>query len=380
MSLVLYSASAGSGKTYTLTVEYIKLALQEVERRGYFRRILAVTFTTKAAEEMRSRIIEYLHDIANYHQLSPSSQLEIRKIMDTILGDYQAKNNQITESELIRRAKDTEQQLLQDYGLFSVMTIDSFVQRLSSSFIEELHLPSQFEVLLDSNQLMNELLDQLVDKVNQQGDPVITNLLVDFAKNEVNEGRSWNILRQNLHDFLKICLNEDYLAIKQDMEPLQMADFLEIEQRLVLAMNDINSRLLQLAAQFLQILADAGIEGDMLSNKKNSVAFYFSRIIANCEFEEHELATLRSSAASGQWTAKSQEDSIKDAVNAISTQLVDCAREFLDIYDANVSTYLLYKLIKKDIKKIALLATITDELYQYQEDNAAGSISEFSKR
>ena len=66
MSIRLYSASAGSGKTYTLTIEYIKLALQEEEKRGYFRRILAVTFTIKAAEEMRSRIIEYLTCLSEY--------------------------------------------------------------------------------------------------------------------------------------------------------------------------------------------------------------------------------------------------------------------------------------------------------------------------
>ncbi|MFM7019694.1 MAG: UvrD-helicase domain-containing protein, partial [Aquirufa sp.] len=176
MSLQLYSASAGSGKTYTLTVEYIKLALREVERRGYFRRILAVTFTTKAAEEMRSRIIEFLHGIASINQLPEKEQQGFRSIIDSILTDYVAENTFITEDELIRRAKDTQQLLLQDYGLFSVMTIDSFVQRLSTTFIEELHLPSQFEVLLDSNQLMNELLDQLLDKVNHHGDPIITNL------------------------------------------------------------------------------------------------------------------------------------------------------------------------------------------------------------
>ncbi len=380
MSLVLYSASAGSGKTYTLTMEYIKLALQEVEWRGYFRRILAVTFTTKAAEEMRTRILDYLQDMANYHQLPVDKQRDVKAMMDSILADYAAENRTISESELIQRAKVTQQQILQDYGLFSVMTIDSFVQRLSSSFIEELHLPSQFEVLLDSNQLMNELLDQLVDKVNLHGDVVITNLLIDFARNEVNEGRSWNLLRQNLHDFLKICLKEDYYAIKPEMDPLNIGDFLQIEQQLKQQMNDVNEHLLQLAAQFLQVLSDANIAGDMLSNKKNSVASYFSRIIEAGEFQEHDLATLRSSAASGQWTSKTQDESIKASVNAISPQLVEVASQFLEFYDTNSSRYFLFKFIKKDLKKIALLATITDELHQYQDNHSVVSISEFSKR
>ena len=64
--ITLFSASAGSGKTYTLTIEYIKMALCEVESKGYFRRILAVTFTIKAAEEMRQRILQFLAGISDY--------------------------------------------------------------------------------------------------------------------------------------------------------------------------------------------------------------------------------------------------------------------------------------------------------------------------
>ena len=91
MSILLYSASAGSGKTYTLTIEYLKLALQEEEKRGYFRRILAVTFTIKAAEEMRSRIIEYLTGIAEYplfENFSSNQVSQFSTIIDTIYDDF----------------------------------------------------------------------------------------------------------------------------------------------------------------------------------------------------------------------------------------------------------------------------------------------------
>jgi len=231
------------------------------------------------------------------------------------------------------------------------MTIDSFVQRLSSTFIEELNLPSQFEVLLDSNQLMDELLDQLLDKVNQQGDPIITNLLLDFAKSEVNEGRSWNLLRQNLHDFLKICLNEEYFTIKKEMDPLRIEDFLQIEKQLMAEMNEVNSKLIHLASQFLNVLKEAGVEGDMLSNGKKSVASYFNRIVESGEFEEHSLSYLRSSVVSGVWTAKGQVEPIKSTIAGIAPQLVEIGSEFIDFYDLHSTRYFLFKLIKKDIKK-----------------------------
>lgn len=380
MSLQLYSASAGSGKTYTLTIEYIKLALQEVESRGYFRRILAVTFTTKAAEEMRSRIIEFLHGIASIKTSEAEAQAEFQAIIDIIQVDYRLRQIHISDDELIRRAQFTEQQLLQDYGLFSVMTIDSFVQRLSSTFIEELNLPSQFEVLLDSNQLMDNLLDQLLDKVNRQGDPIITKLIIDFAKSEVGEGRSWNQLRKKLHDFLKICLNEDYYVVKKEMDSLRITDFLEIERQIAVSMDTINAQLITLASQFVFTLSEAGIQGDMLAYGKNSCAGYFAKIVASGYFEEHKLTYLRASLISGIWTSKGQEPSIVTQINAIGIRLSEIGNEFVVLYDSAVSRYFLFKLIKKDLKKIALLASITDELHQYQHDRSAVSISEFSKR
>ena len=88
--ITLFSASAGSGKTYTLTIEYLKMALSEVETKGYFRRILAVTFTIKAAEEMRQRILQFLSGIAdypNFHSTSVEDQPKFVSILTKIQQD-----------------------------------------------------------------------------------------------------------------------------------------------------------------------------------------------------------------------------------------------------------------------------------------------------
>ncbi len=108
MSIKLFSASAGSGKTFTLTLEYIKLALREEDRRGYFRRILAVTFTIKAAEEMRSRIIEFLHGISN-----PRNAAD-HEILDLIYNDFQKDGINLTRTNISKRAYVALQQILQD--------------------------------------------------------------------------------------------------------------------------------------------------------------------------------------------------------------------------------------------------------------------------
>ena len=167
--LKLFSASAGAGKTYTLTINYITLALSEVDPKGYFRKILAVTFTNKAAEEMKKRIVEFLFSISQnkfFEKTDVKNYEKSEEIITKILSELN--NDKISKDELINRANQTLHQMLQDYGLFSVMTIDAFVQKLSQSFIEELNLPDQFEVVLDNKKLLTDLIDEILDKINQK--------------------------------------------------------------------------------------------------------------------------------------------------------------------------------------------------------------------
>ena len=113
----IYRSSAGSGKTYQLAVEYLKLILKE---DGDFRRILAVTFTNKATNEMKARIIEYLFNITKNEGN--------KSLIETL-----CKELMLDEIQLIERAKKTLKKLLHGYSYFSVSTIDSFFQKVISA-------------------------------------------------------------------------------------------------------------------------------------------------------------------------------------------------------------------------------------------------------
>lgn len=374
MSLKLFSASAGSGKTFTLTLEYIKLALREEDKRGYFRRILAVTFTIKAAEEMRTRIIDFLHRMSN-----PKSASDY-EILDLVFSDFQKEGINLTQADLSNRALVALQQILQDYGLFSVMTIDSFVQRLSSTFIEELNLPSQFEVILDSNGLMDQLIDQLLEKVNRLGDPVLTDLLIDFAKNEVTEGRSWNLLRTNLHQFLRISLDESFHHIKPHLDVFSMNDFVTIENQIKTQIGQIEESLLKLASDFLSYINPLQFPDDYFSGGRFSSVHYFRKLYKNKKPSEFVFTSLKKSIESNQWAASKIDKKSAAEINDLADSLQEIGRSFVDLYEANYHRNQLLLWIARDIKKIALLASISEELLDYQNENAAVSISEFSKR
>lgn len=383
MSIVLYSASAGSGKTYTLTLEYIQLAIAENEPRGYFRRILAVTFTIKAAEEMRSRILEYLTGISEYPSFSsfgPSQQKEYLEIILSIQQGLKKSGVEIDLNEISRRASRAIQQILQDYGLFSVMTIDSFVQRLSSSFIEELNLPNQFEVILDINNLISSLIDQLLEKVNKAGDPQLTNLMLYFANTEVLEGRNWNLIRKSLHDFFKICFQEDFLKVQNHINSFSIANFLQIEQQIISSTAAILKELAEMALQITQLVDTTNAVDENFANGKNGPISYFRKFSLNPFFEIKNFNYLSKAITSHKWHAANLMSDIESQIKNISDELTIRASEFLSLYEENLPKYLLFGIIRKDIKKIALLASVSEELEIYQNENSAVSISEFSKR
>jgi superfamily I DNA/RNA helicase len=383
MSILLYSASAGSGKTYTLTIEYIKLALLEKEKRGYFRRILAVTFTIKAAEEMRTRIIEYLTGISEYPLFLNLSQDQVSQfslIINTIHQDFIISGDSISKEEISNRAKVTLQQILQDYGLFSVMTIDSFVQRLSASFVEELNLPSQFEVILDSNKLIKVLIDQLMDKVNLHGDPHLTSLILDYARNEVNEGRNWNLIRTGFHQYLKICFQEDFLRVQDHIRSFEITDFMTIENHIFHFVSSIQFELKEIASKIIMLVDSIQVADHEFVRGAKGPIYYFRKFILNAELEANKFTYLKEAISSGKWYSASASPLSKVQMDGIADQLSILSQSFVELHDQVINKYLLLLLITKDIKKIALLSTVVDELSIYQADNNAVSISEFSKK
>jgi len=383
MSIRLYSASAGSGKTYTLTIEYIKLALQEEEKRGYFRRILAVTFTIKAAEEMRSRIIEYLTGLSEYPLFPNCTQdqaSQFSKIMATIHQDFEKSGESISKEEISRRAQITLQQILQDYGLFSVMTIDSFVQRLSASFVEELNLPSQFEVILDSNKLIKDLIDQLMEKVNLHGDPHLTALILDYARNEVNEGRNWNLIRSGFHQYLKICLQEDFLQVQDHIRSFSITDFMTIENQILNFVSSIQNELKDIAEKIILLVDSIQLDESEFVRGAKGPIYYFKKFSLNPELESNKFTYLKEAVSSGKWYSTNSSPLSKLQIDGIADQLTILGQSFIDIHEEVINKYLLLLLIKKDIKKIALLSTLVEELSIYQSENNAVSISEFSKK
>ena len=147
---LVYKSSAGSGKTYTLSKNYIRLALKST---FYFKRILAVTFTNKAAEEMKSRILEMIDDIKK----GKEKQLIIE------FSQYYNVNHE----EIIERATKLQTSIIHNYSYFSISTIDTFFYGIIQSFTRDLKFRGVFNIEMDHELVINEVVERFLSNLEK---------------------------------------------------------------------------------------------------------------------------------------------------------------------------------------------------------------------
>lgn len=181
-SFHIYHASAGSGKTFTLVKSYLKQALQLPGKRG-FRKLLALTFTNKAVNEMKVRILRSL-DHFSQSPIPEMSQVLFRQLQEEL---------QLSEEVLRQRSAQLLKDILHNYAFFDISTIDRFNHRLIRTFSKDLGLPHTFEVLLDQDILVEEAVDRLLARSGTSKD--LTDFLIAYTLQNVEDDRSWDISR-----------------------------------------------------------------------------------------------------------------------------------------------------------------------------------------
>lgn len=232
----VYNASAGSGKTFTLVKEYLKVLLQS-EDIFRFQKILAITFTNKAAGEMKERVLQ---------NLEVFSEGEYNDLLEVIL-----KETSLDRTVVKERSKKLLDEILRNYAAFSITTIDSFTHKIIKSFAYDLGLPLNFEVEMDAVSLLNEAVDILISKIGT--DEALTKLLIDFSLDKADDDKSWDISRE-LNEFSKILLNEDDTKHFRKLADKQLADFTSLKAKLSKHQKKIKKRWKEIGEEALRLI------------------------------------------------------------------------------------------------------------------------------
>jgi ATP-dependent exoDNAse (exonuclease V) beta subunit len=245
----IFQASAGAGKTYQLVRRYLLLALAP---GSGFSSILAITFTNKATQEMKTRLLKQLLELSRQEQTVQN------------LAQDLAQELKLPPEKLAQRAHFVLREILHSYGAFSVSTIDSFNNRLVRSFSRDLGLSSQFEVTLDAQPLLEAAVDELLEKLTPQSP--LTRWLHSFGQERYEQGKRATY-RLLLLDAAADLLQETTLPYLLRLADWQLSDFDDLAQKLHKHYQQKLSKIKEAAQEELRFLAEKGLEDHHFSRK-----------------------------------------------------------------------------------------------------------------
>ena len=361
----LYTASAGSGKTYTLVREYLTLSL--FSENVSCKDILAVTFTNKAANEMKVKILSYLNGFicGNPDESMKNDLINALKI---------------DENTLIRRSKALYDNILHNYSDFNISTIDGFVQQVSRSFAKELNLPAQYRVLLDDDDLLDGLI-QCVDARIDKNDNSITEILTDFVDFQLDEENSLRI-DVLLRDFVAKLLKESAYRKGEilNLKELSGDEYLQTKDSLDGLYNKYKTNVLN----DIQIIRDFENEfaveiTDYNNGARGGLPSVLTKIEKDINVKPSLLVgTIISKIFCGDksWFSKSID---KLKVDDINKSGIDVLKLYGNLIENHKSLFLV-GLVRKNIYLYALRATLLSVINQYIDDTNKVHISEFNKR
>ena len=351
-SFSIYDASAGSGKTYALVKEYLKIILVAPKNDAY-RHILAITFTNKAVHEMKSRIVGSLSEFAKDEPSSKAQDLMQDLATDTELSIIQIK----TKSQQIIK------HIIHNYAAFDISTIDKFTHKVIRAFAHDLNLPMTFEVTLDTENLLVEAVDAIIAQAGE--DETLTKLLIDFTMEKTDDDKSWDISREILETG-RLVLNENNRNEITHFQDKSIAEFVEIKNKLAKTCKALEKESVVFAEEALVL-----IEKNEIDTKSFSAG----------HFPKHLL-----SIQEGKFNPKNKTyhefDDIKINKTAKDRAIIETIiPDLLQLLDKVYKTFEkinFYKAFLKNITPLSLLNTVSNELAKIQGEQNVLSISEFN--
>ena len=356
-SFQVYNASAGSGKTFTLVKEYIKVLLNSDDIFS-FQKILAITFTNKAAGEMKERVLSSLEDFADGKE---------NDLFNVLIKEISIDKNLIKQ-----RSEKILDAILKNYAAFSITTIDSFTHKIIKNFAHDLGLSLNFEVEMDGVSLLNEAVDVLISKIGT--DKKLTSILIDYSLDKTDDDKSWDISR-DLSEFAKILLNEDDVAHFRSLANKQLDDFTNLKTKLYSQQKGLEESIKKLGKECIQLIDNNDLEHkDFMRGTIPKFFADLSTKSVNIDFIKRS-ETIKKAIENNQYYSKSTIDSVASSIDQIVPEIIRLFQESELVYQQ----FSMNKLALKSIIPLAVLNNINSELEAIKEDNNIRLNAEFNQ-
>ena len=341
--LTIYKSSAGSGKTFTLVKEYLKIVLQEPKD---YQHILAITFTNKATEEMKNRVVEELNALANGEQTD---------MYHRIVADFEEMG---VEVDVVVNAKRTLNRLLHNYSRFEISTIDSFFSKIIRSFARELNLPMRYSIDLNQDKALTSAIDQLYNNLHDNTD--MTRWLNRFTRQKMRDSKGWNI-DHAIQQMGKELFKEEFHLLKKSLLPIKILEkytqkFFKEKAVFEKKMQTYADDALALLKQYQLVPKDF---------RPGAVTFF-----TDIEKKKYEPKKTFVDILTGEkeWYAKKAKKAA-DIEELLAGGFLKVAQQSYDFYVKNHQRYFSNKAILETIYTYGILSELGRELKIYRDEN-----------
>ncbi|MCB9196065.1 MAG: UvrD-helicase domain-containing protein [Flavobacteriales bacterium] len=355
--LKIYKSSAGSGKTYQLVLNYLSIILKD-QNPDKFKKILAITFTNKAANEMKERIISGLTKLVEGKD-------------ERFLNDYFLATG-IPPHELSEKASILLSRILHNYGHLNILTIDKFVHKVIRSFSRELGLSSSFELAFDFDDLLARCIDDILKDLGEN--KVLTQTLIEYYQNLIDSDENPNI-EYALTEQAKVLKNEDSKEHLNYYNDKDLPYFNEVRKKLLAECKVLRNEMLSLKVKL------EGILGEERNNLKIGTTKYFASILDDLQNNAKTIGlseSQRNNVEAEKWIAASKEKTHPNTFALINAHSEEMKSLFLQIDDLGKKEAFL-KLVDKNLMGFALLTNLQHKILEIKKENNLVLIGELNQ-
>lgn len=366
MPFVVYRSSAGSGKTFTLVKEYLKLLLKDPHQ---FRHILAITFTNKAANEMKERVIRALTAFSVWENSAATKS-------DRILFKQLVEETGLNENEIVNRSNISLGLILHRYSEFAIGTIDSFSHRVIRTFAHDFRLPVHFDVETDSDVLISAAVEMVLQRAGE--DQELTRLLVGFLETRLEEEQGWDIAGV-FAKFARNLIHEQGLENIDGLRNISVAQFQVIADELRRNINEFERQVVSEAKAASQLISDCGISVGAFYYGESGIARYFNDL-GRRRMKIEPNSYVRKTIQEDKWTSGKASREEIEKINEIRGVLTKHFTNIMERWKSDGAVYRLRILMSGTIYPLAVLNEIGQALRQFKEQHNLVHISEFNSR
>lgn len=352
-NFIVYKASAGSGKTFTLATQYISRVVQNPYD---FRHILAVTFTNKATEEMKIRILSQLYGIWKGLDDSHDYQEQVKELTG------------IQDVELIRRnAGLALNNLIHDYNYFQVETIDTFFQSIFRNLAHELSLVANLRVGLNDAQVKDQAVERLIENLNEPGNEKVKEWVIEYIHTNMDEDKNWKVV-DKIKEFGKQIFNDNYKLYRHTWAELaQDNNFYQDFRQRLLAMK--RSALAKITDKKKAFLAETDEEELSAFSNGNDIVGYLNRLETDKMSDMPSNRLQAKIDSSDNWVKKSMKGTDRDRMLAKAVVLQPLLSNLETTRRQEASTCKTVDVTLRNINQLRLLNNIETLMMSINAEN-----------